>query len=254
MKNIAEGVMETENENASHIESYGYTPSAYRLLRLIGEINDIYIEKVVNGKKLIRIKFLTKVACIILAATFLIAIVVSRLDKQTIEKTYEESVPYSETVVMDDNYSYIGYDSYESALYSSEYVVYGTVKSIGEAYRFNIGEKYGYDAYEYYTPIEIEIKELIKGNYSENIITYHALGAIYENVKYDYKAFDTFSLKKGDKIIIFLSENYQCISPDCIILEGDNGYAIRSDLENKDTFYTMDEYAEVIKVKYESYK
>ena len=165
-----------------------------------------------------------------------------------------------EVVIMDEMVSYAGYTSYEEALNSSDLAVFGTVKEIGKAYKHGFvisGGKKEIVKYYYYTPITIEVEEVIKGEVVSKTVTYNALGGTVDNTIYDYKAFDTMDFKTGDKILVFLActyedIGYECIGPQCVISEDENGKATRDALGDNPSADTLAEHIELAKSAYES--
>ena len=161
--------------------------------------------------------------------------------------------------VMDSMMSYAGYERYEDALGRSTLVVYGTVKEIGKSYchEFVINSgKNSITADYYYTPIVIEIEEVIMGDVTVKEVTYNALGGRIGNKIYDYQAFDTLDYEVGDKILVFLRNTmhpeigYECIGPQCVISEDENGKATREALgENKEAD-TLEKQVELVKNAY----
>ena len=142
-----------------------------------------------------------------------------------------------EVVVMDEMLSWGYYSSYQEALNEADLVLVGTVKGIGEAYRYDFelhpyeGKTTIYPAY--YTPIEIKVDELIKGNYITSTVTYQALGGEIDNVIYDYRATCTLDIEVGAQILVFLRLNsseigYESISPGCVIIEDEKGRAVQN--------------------------
>ena len=142
-----------------------------------------------------------------------------------------------EVVVMDETYSWGYYSSYKEALNRADIVVYGTVKNIGKGYKIEsetqVTESRVSKNTDYLTPVEIEVKELIKGSYTAPTVTFHSPGAEMDNVIYDYRATVTLDIKEGDEILVFLrirkpEIGYEAISPGCVIIEDEKGRAVQN--------------------------
>ncbi|MBP3322796.1 MAG: hypothetical protein J6M16_01225 [Clostridia bacterium] len=139
--------------------------------------------------------------------------------------------------IMDSRMSWGYYSNYNEALDAADLVVVGEVKNIGKTHRYDI-ELHPYEGKVtirpvYYTPVEIVIKEIIKGEYTESTVIYQALGGEIDNVIYDYTATDTLSIRKNSEILVFLritkpDLGYESISPGCAIIEDENGKAMQS--------------------------
>ncbi len=142
-----------------------------------------------------------------------------------------------EVVIMDETYSWGYYSSYKEALNRADIVVHGTVKNIGKGYKIEsetqVTESRVSTHTSCFTPIEIEVKELIKGTYTTPTVIFHALGAEIDNVIYDYRATVTLDIKEGDEILVFLrirkpEIGYEAISPGCVIIEDEKGRAVQN--------------------------
>ena len=184
-------------------------------------------------------------------AIFLVVILLSACGNymEIKEVTEESKLPEKEIIVMDSFTSYVGYNSYQEALQGAETVVYGTVKEIGEPFSLNFGdEKTIIKAY--YTPITIEVIECIKGDVNGTTIVYNAKGAEFDDVIYDYQAYDTLEIEVGDKLLVYLSENNRSISPQCVIGEDENGIATRSTLDQRMPNYPLEKHVELARKAY----
>ena len=142
-----------------------------------------------------------------------------------------------EVVIKDEMLSWGYYSSYKEALNRADIVVHGTVKSIGKGYKIESVTKHTEEWVSThtscFTPIEIEVKELIKGTHKASTVTFHALGAEIDNVIYDYRATVTLDIKEGDEILVFLrirkpEIGYEAISPGCVIIEDEKGRAVQN--------------------------
>ena len=149
----------------------------------------------------------------------------------------EERTREKEVVVMDEMLSWGYYSSYKEALNRADLVVHGKVKNIGTGYKIEsetqVTESRVSTHTSYFTPIEIEITELLKGDYNSPTVTFQALGAEIDNVIYDYRATVTLDIKEGDEILVFLrirkpEIGYESISPGCVIIEDEKGNAVQN--------------------------
>ena len=157
--------------------------------------------------------------------------------------------------VMDAMMTWGYYSSYGEALNAADVVVVGKVVNIGETYRYDF-ELHPYEGKvtirpAYYTPIEIEIGELIKGDYKGSTITYQALGGEIDNVIYDYTATDTLEVKVGEDILVFLKMTkqdlgYESISPGCVIIEDEKGIA-KQGIKGQKSYQTIESMVDDIK-------
>ncbi|MBP3324605.1 MAG: hypothetical protein J6M16_10460 [Clostridia bacterium] len=162
---------------------------------------------------------------------------------------------------MDETMMYAGFRSCGEAVDKAEIVVYGTVNYVGKTYEAVFTTEFMPDEYitsrYYYTPIEISIIEVIKGEYKENKIIYNALGGTYGNITYDSKVYDTLGYKTGDKILVYLSQSYdeigyECIGPECVIGEGEDGLSNKPAIGGNKIVNTFEEQVNAAKVAYKA--
>ena len=154
---------------------------------------------------------------------------------------------------------YAGFKSYGEAINESELIVFGTVKEVGNSYQCVFETEYYPGKYSrpifYYTPITIEIEEIIKGNHSSRTVVYNALGGIYNGTVYKSDAYGTLDYAVGDKILVYLDKNYdelgyECIGPQCIIGEGENGLSNKADIGGTLIVSTLEEQVEATRNAY----
>ena len=129
-----------------------------------------------------------------------------------------------------EGFIYAEYDDFQSAFDKADYVVYGEVKEIKEGLmqerRDENFEQDDRSIVFYYTPVVLDIITCYKGDVTAETVTYYALGAEDSENLYVYDVFDTFGINVGDKMLVYLSEQfgfYGSISPNTIFLENENG-------------------------------
>lgn len=190
-----------------------------------------------------------KISLVIFLAVILLSACGSQAEDNRAIVSQSEVDKQKEIIVMDELTSYNGYNSYQDALFGAETVVYGKIIEIGEPYVENYGDEKHVIKY-YFTPIKLEVIEFIKGEQKTSTIIYEALGAEFDDVIYDYKAFDTLDYEIGDELLVFLSKRNQCISPQCAIGENENGIATKATLDQKMSNYSLSKHVELVKSAY----
>ena len=146
-------------------------------------------------------------------------------------------IPFEEKeVISEEGKLYAGYNSFQEAFSFADVVVYGRVREVKpgiyqETYNKTLGEKGKHP--RYYTPIVLDVITCYKGEESERTITFYSPGAETNDKIIKEDAYPTFDIDVGDRMLVFLSENfgvYGYISPE---MEDGNFYVDSDLLNNK---------------------
>lgn len=122
-------------------------------------------------------------------------------------------------------------------------VIRGTVKSKGKPFRRDKDDPRSF----IYTPVKIKVSEVYKGENVPKTIVYNELGGIADGVDgNEARRSDMTVLKRGDKVVIFLSDNNMLAYSDGLFKIKRGKINLGKDLEGNDILKNYDEIREMM--------